>query len=85
MHFRLSLPNYLLKMTRKNQNLSKTKQKQKHLSKTNQKHLRISPFYTCTKNYNHMIYGSWDKVCDGQMEGWTDREKGGQTDIKSDI
>ena len=36
----------------------------------------------CTKNYDHTIHGSWDKVCDGQMEGWTDGEKDGQTDKK---
>ena len=29
-----------------------------------------------------MIHGSWDKVCDGQMEGWTDGEKDGQIDKK---
>ena len=26
----------------------------------------------CTKNYNQMMYGSWDIVCDGQMNGQMD-------------
>ena len=26
----------------------------------------------CTKNYNQMMYGSWDIVCDGHMNGQTD-------------
>ena len=28
--------------------------------------LKISLFYTCTKNHNHMMYGSWDMECDRQ-------------------
>ena len=26
----------------------------------------------CTKNYNQMMYSSWDIVHDGWMDGWTD-------------
>ena len=36
--------------------------------------------YKCTKNYDRMMYGSWDTVRDGRMGRWTD----GQTDGKSD-
>ena len=36
--------------------------------------------YKCTKNYDRMMYGSWDMVRDGRMGRWTD----GQTDGKSD-
>ena len=32
------------------------------------------------KNYNHIMYGSWDMVCDG----WTGRGTGRQTDGKGD-
>ena len=28
----------------------------------------------CTKNYGQMMYGSWDMVCDRQMDGRTDRK-----------
>ena len=31
-------------------------------------------WHMCTKNYDQMMYGSWDMVCDRQM----DRQKGGQ-------
>ena len=34
--------------------------------------------YMCTKNYDHMMYGSWDLVHDGWMDGRTDRGTGGQ-------
>ena len=35
--------------------------------------LEISSFYTCTKNHNHMMYGSWDMECDRQnfLSFWT--------------
>ena len=48
----------------------------------------------CPKNYDQMMYGSWDMVCnrwteaDGPTEwtdGWTDRQTVGQTDGKNDI
>ena len=47
-----------------------TTQKIKILHKW-RKHLEISSFYTCTKNNDHMMYGSWNMVCNG----WTDRKK----------
>ena len=28
----------------------------------------------CTKNYDHMMYGSWDMVQDGWMDQQTDRK-----------
>ena len=34
----------------------------------------------CTKNYDQMMYSSWDTVCDAQ----TDRRTVGRTDEKSD-
>ena len=34
--------------------------------------LEISSFYTFNKNYDHMMYGSWDMVRDGWADGWTD-------------
>ena len=33
--------------------------------------------HICTKNHDYMMYGSWDMVCDGQMDEWTD----GKSDI----
>ena len=29
--------------------------------------------HICTKNYNHMIYGSWDMVRNGRTDGKSDR------------
>ena len=37
--------------------------------------------HKCTKNYDQMIYGSWDMVRDGRTDGRTDR----RTNRKSDI
>ena len=34
--------------------------------------------HTCTKNYDYMIYGSWDMVRDGRMDGRTDGKSGTQ-------
>ena len=34
------------------------------------KHQEISSFYTCTKNTDQMMYGSWNMV----REGWMDRQ-----------
>ena len=43
----------------------------------------------CTKNYDQMMYGSWDMACDGwtdrQTETDRDRQTDRQTDEKSDI
>ena len=33
--------------------------------------------HMCTKNYDQMMYGSWDIVCDGRTDGRTD----GKSDI----
>ena len=48
-------------MTPKNQNLKREWKK----------HMEISLFYTCTKNYDHMMYGSWDLVRDGRTNRLT--------------
>ena len=37
------------------------------------KHLEISLFYTCIKNYNHMMHGSLDMVCDRQTDRQTEK------------
>ena len=37
--------------------------------------------HTCTKNHDHIMYGSRDMVHDGWIDRWTD----GRTDRKSDI
>ena len=37
------------------------------------KHLEISSFHTCTKNNDHIMFGSWDMVRDG----WPDWRKDG--------
>ena len=29
--------------------------------------------HLCTKNYDHMMYGSWDMMSNGQMDRWIDR------------
>ena len=42
---------------------SKLKKKRK-----NKKSTDISSFYTCTKNYDHMMYGSWDMVRDERTD-----------------
>ena len=57
---------------------SLTAQKIKIKKKNFKKCLEISSFYImCTKNYDQMMYGSWDMVrdrrTDGQMEKVTDR------------
>ena len=35
----------------------------------------------CTKNYNQMIYGSWDTVHDRQTEGQTNGQKKWHTEV----
>ena len=42
-----------------NQNLKKMKKTPKHI-------IILQMF---TKNYDHMMYGSWDMVCDGRTDG----------------
>ena len=27
----------------------------------------------CTKNYDQLIYGSWDVMCDRWTDGWTEK------------
>ena len=39
------------------------------------KTLEISSFYMCIKNYDQMMYGYWDMVCNRQMDRLTDRQK----------
>ena len=29
----------------------------------------------CARNYDHMMYDSWNMVCDRQMDGWTNGQK----------
>ena len=30
-------------------------------------------FHTCTPNYGHMMYGSWDKVHNGWLDRWMEK------------
>ena len=41
----------------------------------NEKELRDIILCICIKNYDPMIYGSWDRVCDGRMDRQTDGRK----------
>ena len=41
--------------------------------------------HTCTKNYDQIIYCSWDMVHKWQMDRQTDRQMDGWKDGKSDI
>ena len=41
--------------------------------------------HMCTKNYDHMMYGSWDMLRDGRTERRKDGRIDGRTDGKSDI
>ena len=68
-HFGLFLPFYPPNSL-KNQNFQKRKIM----------HGDIIILHMCTKNYNQMMYGSWDMVHDRR----TDRQRDGQTDGKSD-
>ena len=34
--------------------------------------------HMCAKNYDQMMYGSWDMVCNGRMDKQTDRQTEGQ-------
>ena len=45
-------------------------------TKQNKKHLEISSLYICApKNNDHMMYGSWNVVWDGQTDRRTDGRK----------
>ena len=48
----------------KNQNFEKMKQKPGDII-----------LHKCTKNYDQMMYGSWDMLCGRQMDGWMDKQK----------
>ena len=37
--------------------------------------------HMCTKNYDQMMYGSWEMV----HKRWMDRQAGGQTDGRMDL
>ena len=34
---------------------------------------RYHHFTYVYQNYDQMMYGSWDMVCDGQMDGWIEK------------
>ena len=42
-------------------------------------------WHMCTKNYDHMMYSSWDMVLDRQTDRQMDRQTDRQTERKSDI
>ena len=63
-HFGLFLSLYTPKRP-KNQNLKKMK-------KT---HGYIIILHMYSTNYDYMMYSSWDRLCNRQMNGWTDRQK----------
>ena len=52
-------------MTKKIKTLKKTRKQSK-------KHRDIIILHTCTKNYDHMMYGSWDMVRDERTDGKSD-------------
>ena len=53
---------------KKNQNFEKTKKMPRD----------IIILYMCTKNYHQMIYDSWELLCNGQTDRWTDWWMNGQ-------
>ena len=59
----------------------KNQSKNQNLKKTKKTPGDIIILHMCTKNYDQMMYSSWDMVCDGRTERRTD----GRTDGKSDI
>ena len=58
---------------RKNENFSP---KNENFKKMKKKPGDFIILHTCTKNYDYMIYGSWDMVRDGRMDGRTDGKSG---------
>ena len=60
----------------KNQNFEKMKKKTPR---------KMIILHMCTKNYDHMIFGSWDMVCngwtDGQIDWWTNGKKKWHTEV----
>ena len=61
----------------------KQPQKSKWKKKIEKKLLKISSFYTCTKNYDQMMPDIWCAT-DGWTDGWTDGQKDGQTDGRTE-
>ena len=49
----------------------------------NEKALRDIILCICTKNYDHMICGSWDRVCDGRMDRQMDGRKKWHIDVST--
>ena len=47
-----------------------TSQKIKFFKKWKKKAWRYHLLHMCTKNYDQMMYGSWDMVCNRQTDGW---------------
>ena len=62
-----------------------TAQKIKILKKWKKMHGDIIILHMFTKNYDQMMYGSWDMLHKGRMDEQTDRRMHRQTDGKSDI
>ena len=44
----------------------------------------IIVLHLCTKNYGHMMYGSWDMVRNRRTDGQMDRQTDGHTDGQTD-
>ena len=42
----------------------------KRMKKKKPQCFEISSFYTCVPNYDQIMYGSWDMVCNRQTGGW---------------
>ena len=59
--------------------------KNRRLKKVKKKSGDIIILHICTKNYDQMMYGSWDMVRDGRTDRRTDGRKDGRTNGKSDI
>ena len=49
----------------------------------NEKALRDIILCICIKNYDHMICGSWDRVCDGRMDRQMDGRKKWHIDVST--
>ena len=54
-----------------NQNFKKNEKKKKKKTPED-----IITLHKCTKNYDHMMYGSWDMVYNRWTDGETDRTDG---------
>ena len=58
--------------------------KNENFKKINTTPGHIISLHICTTNYDHMMYCSWDMVCDRQTDRWTDRRTDGWTDGQTD-